>query len=286
MTGVLVTGASSGIGLATARLLSRNGYAVIGTARDPAAVRRRLEAEPGAPSPFRLIAMDLTDPLSVERGFAEAEQALGGVDILINNAGQGELGAVEDTDLADSRRLFEVNYFSAVRLVQLALPAMRARGSGVILNLGSIVHDLQFPFKAQYCASKSALTGFSLALRYELHPHNIRVHVLEPGWVRSEFHNRLKVAVKAGSPYAPRLRPFLDFSRDSDPRIPDGKAVAGIILSVLGNPKAPVRVAVGAEAKKFRLARRFLSNAMLDRLLLRKLSQKGGDGSISDKAPL
>lgn len=277
---VLLTGASSGIGLAAARLLSHSGYSVVGTARDPDAVRRRLEHASGEPLPFRLIAMDLTDSVSIERGFAEALHTLGGIDILINNAGQGELGAVEDTDLADSRRLFEVNYFSVVRLVQLAVPAMRARASGIILNLGSIVHDLQFPFKAQYCASKSALTGFSLSLRYELHPHGIRVHVLEPGWVRSEFHNRLQVAVKDGSPYAPRLKPFLDFTRDSDPSIPDGQAVAEIILSVLGNPKAPVRVAVGAEAKKFRLARRFLSNAMLDRLLLWKLSQKG------DRAPL
>ena len=242
---VFITGASSGIGLAAARLLARNGYSVIGTARDPDALRRRLEKEGGAPLPFGLVAMDLTGSLSVEKGFAEAERMLGGIDILINNAGQGELGSVEDTPLADSRLLFEVNYFSVVRLTQLALPGMRARGDGIVLNLGSIVHDLQFPFKSQYCASKSALTGFSLSLRYEVHPHGIRVHVLEPGWVRSEFHLRLKPVVKEGSPYAPRLKPFLDFSRDSNPAIPDGRAVAEIILATLRNPKSPVRIPVG-----------------------------------------
>lgn len=290
MKRVLLTGASSGIGLAAAYLLSENGYTVVGTARDPEALRARLQrgsdvspsgASPaGAPLPFHLVKMDLIDPASVDKGFAEAQALLGGIDILINNAGQGELGSVEDTDLADSRALFEVNYFSVVRLVKLAVPGMRKRGAGIVLNLGSIVHDLQFPFKAQYCASKSALTGFSLALRYELHPHGVRVHILEPGWVRSEFHNRLRPVIKEGSPYAPRLKPFLDFSRDSDPSIPDGAAVAGIILSTLRNSKAPVRIAVGKEAKKFRIARRFLSNAMLDRLLLRKLSKKG------DQAPL
>src|SRR5690606_17053315 len=277
---VLITGASSGIGLAAAGLLAQSGYQVVGTARDPEGLRKRLESGTGSPQAFALVRMDLTDPASLEAGFAEAEAMLGGIDILINNAGEGELGAVEDTDLEDSRRLFEINYFAPVRLVKLAVPAMRGRGGGLIVNMGSIVHDLQFPFKAQYCASKSALTGFSLALRYELHPHAIRVHVLEPGWVRSEFHNRLRPVIRSGSPYAPRLRPFLDYSRDSDPAIPDGKAVAEVILSVLENPKAPVRVAVGAEAKKFRLARRFLSNAMLDRLLLWKLSKKG------DGAPL
>jgi NAD(P)-dependent dehydrogenase (short-subunit alcohol dehydrogenase family) len=277
---VLLTGASSGIGLAAAYLLSEHGYQVVGTARDPRQVLDRLKSERGAPAPFRLVRMDLADPASVESGFAEAQSLLGGIDILINNAGQGELGAVEDTPLADSRALFEVNYFAVVRLAQLAVPAMRARGSGIIVNLGSIVHDLQFPFKAQYCASKSALTGFSLSLRYELHPHHIRVHILEPGWVRSDFHNRLKPVYKEGSPYAARLKPFLDFSRDSDPAIPDGRAVARVILDTIRNPKAPVRIPVGAEARKFRLARRFLSNAMLDRILLRKLAQKG------DKAPL
>lgn len=280
LTRVLITGASSGIGLAAAGLLSENGYRVVGACRHPEAVRKRLESERGSPLLFSLIAMDQTDPASVESGFSAARDHLGGIDILINNAGQGELGAVEDTPLADSRALFEVNYFSVVRLVQLAVPAMRERGGGAILNMGSIVHDLQFPFKAQYCASKSALTGFSLSLRYELHPHRIRVHILEPGWVRSEFHDRLRPVIREGSPYAARLRPFLDFSRDSDPSIPDGPAVARILLDTLRNPKAPVRIPVGREARKFRLARRFLTNAMLDRILLAKLSRKG------DAAPL
>lgn len=272
---VLLTGASSGIGLAAAYRLSAAGYRVVGTARDPEAVMARLLRERGAAPPFRLVAMDLAKPDSVEEGFARALHHLGGVDVLVNNAGMGELGAVEDTPLIDSRRLFEVNYFGAVALVKLAVPGMRARKRGVIVNLGSIVHDLQFPFKAQYCASKSALTGFSLSLRYELHPHGIRVHILEPGWVRSDFHNRLEPKGGPGSAYAHRLKPFLDYSRDSDPAIPDGEAVASVILEAIEDPRMPVRIAVGKEARKFRLARRFLSNAMLDRLLLWKLGKKG-----------
>jgi NAD(P)-dependent dehydrogenase (short-subunit alcohol dehydrogenase family) len=272
---ILITGASSGIGLAAARLFAARGYRVAGSARDPRALRSR-EGE----LPFAVFPADLAEPGAAEALFDAAESVLGGIDILINNAGQGELGAVEDTDWKDSRRLFEVNYFSAVRLIRRALPGMRARGTGVIVNLGSIVHDLQFPFKAQYCASKSALTGFSLSLRYEVEPYGIRVHLIEPGWVRSEFHKRLKPVLKAGSPYAARLKPFLDFSRDSDPRIPDGRAVAEAIRAAVENPSAPVRIAVGREAKKFRLFRPFLTPGMLDRILLRKLSRKG------DRAPL
>lgn len=262
---VLVTGASSGIGLATARLLASRGYRVVGTCRNPGAL-------PDAG--FPLIAMDHSDPAVVERGFAEAKRLLGSIDVLINNAGTGELGAVEDTPPEEARRLFEVNYFSAVRLTQLCLPGMRARGAGVILQIGSIVFSLQFPFKAQYCAAKAALSGFTLSLRHEVKPHGIRVHLLEPGWVRSAFHARLQPRLPEGSAYADRLRPFLDHSRDRDPRVTGGGDVAKVILRVLENPGAPVRIPVGADAKKFFRIRPFLTHGMLDRILGWKLARK------------
>ena len=266
MSSVLLTGASSGIGLAAARLLAQNGYRVIGTCRDPS----KAPAIPGV----SFLAMDNADPASVERGYAEARRMLGPIDVLINNAGSGELGAVEDTPDDEVRRLFEVNYFSAVALTRLCLPEMRARGAGAIIQMGSIVFSLQFPFKAQYCAAKSALSAFTLSLRHEVKPYGIRVHLLEPGWVRSAFHARLKPVAPEGSPYAARLAPFLDYGRDHDPRVIDGEGVARVLLATLENPKAPVRVAVGADAKKFFRIRPLLSNAMLDRLLGWKLSRK------------
>src|SRR3954471_24695198 len=127
---VLITGASSGIGLATALLLSRSGCKVVGTARNPAATRVRLEEKLGAALPFSLIEMDMHDAASIERGAEAALAELGGIDIPINNAGEGELGSVEDTDLSDSRKLFETNFFSVVQLVKKVLPAMRTRGEG------------------------------------------------------------------------------------------------------------------------------------------------------------
>jgi NAD(P)-dependent dehydrogenase (short-subunit alcohol dehydrogenase family) len=263
---VLITGASSGIGLAAARLLQAEGFSVLGTCRDPSAV-------PDAG--FPLMAMDQSDPDAVARGFAGAEARLGGIDILVNNAGAGELGAVEDTPSEAARRLFEVNYFSAAELTRRCLPGMRARGGGIIIQMGSIVHSLQFPFKAQYCASKSALSGFTLSLRHEVKPHGIRVHLLEPGWVRSAFHQRLVPVAPPGSAYAERLRPFMDYSRDADPRVIDGEGVAREILRVIRNPKTPVRVAVGTDARRFCRVSRVLSHAMVDRILGWKLSRKG-----------
>jgi NAD(P)-dependent dehydrogenase (short-subunit alcohol dehydrogenase family) len=264
---VLITGASSGIGLEAARLLAARGYKVVGTCRHP-------DSAPIVPG-VTLVTMDQSDPLSVERGFSAAQDLLGSIDILINNAGSGELGAVEDTPEAEARRLFEVNYFSAAQLTRLCLPGMRRQGSGVIVQLGSIVFSLQFPFKAQYCASKAALSGFTLSLRHEVKPFGIRVHLLEPGWVRSEFHRRLQPHSPPGSAYAERLKPFLNYARDTDPRVPDGAHVAKVILDTIENPKAPVRIPVGADAKKFFRVSRILSHAMLDRILGWKLSRKG-----------
>jgi short-subunit dehydrogenase len=262
---VLLTGASSGIGLATGRLLTSRGYKVVGTCRDPASV-------PDAG--FPLIAMDQSDPDAVSSGYVQALEILGSIDVLINNAGMGELGAVEDTGLDAARRLFEVNYFSAVELTRFCLPAMRARGGGVVVQIGSIVHSLQFPFKAQYCASKSALSGFTLALRHEVKPYGIRVHLLEPGWVRSAFHARLNPVAPAGSVYAERLTPFMDYRRDSDPHVIDGTGVALVILQTIENPRASVRIAVGGDAKMFFRISRFLSHSMLDKILGWKLARK------------
>lgn len=285
-TQVLLTGVSSGIGLALAKLFTERGYAVMGLCRDAAQGRAQLRAQglkvaegTGLISKHEVdvISCDLRDAQAVETAFALAASRLGGtIDILVNNAGSGELGAVEETPLSFAREMFEVNYFSAVRLTQLVLPGMRERRRGAILNLGSIVFSLQFPFKAQYCASKSALSAFTLSLRYEVWPHGIRVHLFEPGWVRSDFHNRLKPIADPEGPYASRLKPFLDYSRDKDPRIPDGMSVAETILETLERPQAPVRIAVGREAKRFFWVSRLLSHSAIDKILRWKLVKKGG----------
>ncbi|WP_445188040.1 oxidoreductase [Pseudonocardia sp. Cha107L01] len=181
MKTVLVTGASSGIGKETAKTLLADGYAVYVAARR---VDRMSELEqPGATA----LAMDITNDEDIVAAVKRITAERGGIDVLINNAGFGMYGAMEDTTLDDARYQFEVNLFGLARLTQLALPYMRDRGAGKIVNISSVGGKIYTPLGAWYHATKHALEGWSDSLRLELKPLGIDVIVIEPGIIRTEF---------------------------------------------------------------------------------------------------
>ncbi|MFI5712547.1 oxidoreductase [Kribbella sp. NPDC051620] len=181
MATVLVTGASAGMGKATAARLLGEGYSVYAVARR---VEEMGELEKAGAI---ILAVDVTrdDELVALVERIEGEQ--GGVDVLINNAGFGLYGAVEDTSIEDARYQFEVNLFGMARLTQLVLPGMRARGSGRIVNISSMGGKVYTPLGAWYHASKHAVEGWSDCLRVEVKPFGIDVVVIEPGFVATEF---------------------------------------------------------------------------------------------------
>jgi NAD(P)-dependent dehydrogenase (short-subunit alcohol dehydrogenase family) len=268
MRKVLITGATSGVGLAAAKLFSVSSK-VVGTTSNAQTVVDFTHSE------YNLIKMDLSDSVQRVEGLAKAIELLGGYpDVVIHNAGVGELGAVEDTDLELSLKLFEVNYWGPVWLTKEILPHFRNRASGHFLFMGSIVFELQFPFKAQYCASKSALSAFALSLRHEVEPYGIYTHLLEPGWVRTNFHNALTEISNPETPYGPRLAPFKDFSADQDSKLPDGDDVAQVLLDLVIDPSKPVRQDVGPDCKKFKFAKRFLRNHWIDKIIKKKIIDK------------
>lgn len=178
---VLITGCSSGIGRATAERLAGAGWTVYATAR-------RLEsiADLGARG-CRLLALDVTDEDSMRAAVATVEEAEGGVGALVNNAGYSQGGAVEQVPLEDVRRQFETNVFGLVRMAQLVLPGMRARGSGRIVNVGSMGGKLTFPGASFYHATKYAVEALSDALRFEVQGFGIHVSLIEPGLIRTQF---------------------------------------------------------------------------------------------------
>src|SRR6201996_4216568 len=169
---VLVTGASSGIGLACATHLAAQGFRVYGTSRRPDSTLQ------GAGT---MLAADVTDDRSVEHAVAailDREQRL---DIVVNNAGMGIAGPVENTSIEEARRQLEVNFFGAFRVCRAVLPALRSQRSGYIVNIGSIGGLIAIPYQAMYSASKFALEGLSESLRMEVRPFGVKVVIIEPG---------------------------------------------------------------------------------------------------------
>ena len=179
---VLITGTSSGIGRATAlRLARRPELTVYATARTPDAIRDLGEAG------CRLLPLDVTDEASMAAAVGAVREASGSVDVLVNNAGYGEYGTVEETDLGRVRAQFETNVFGLARLCQLVLPGMREAGHGRIVNVSSMGGRIVFPVGGYYHASKYAVEAISDALRYEAAPFGIRVSIVEPGVIRTGF---------------------------------------------------------------------------------------------------
>jgi NAD(P)-dependent dehydrogenase (short-subunit alcohol dehydrogenase family) len=172
MNTVLITGSSSGYGLETARHFLDRGWNVIATMRTP-----RMDLLPESPR-LRVLALDVTNPKSI----AAAVDAAGPIDVLVNNAGIGLLGAFEATPMALTREIFETNTFGPMAVTQAVLPQFRLRKSGVIVNVTSSATLAPFPLVAVYTASKTAVEGFTESLALELKPFNVRVKLVEPGY--------------------------------------------------------------------------------------------------------
>jgi short-subunit dehydrogenase len=251
---VLVTGASSGVGFATVLALLKVGYSVWALAsRDLQLWETQLRQEfPQAGDALLCSQVDLSSEAARLRWIAEFEAwpHQNQLRTMIHNAGIGELGSVEDTPLDAARRLWEVNYWAVVELSRAVLPHWRAQGGGRLILLGSVVTELHFPFKAQYSASKAAITAWAESLHQECSRWGLELCILEPGWIRSEFHARLPILGAEGY-YGRFLKPFQNYARDSDSKYPTGAQVADIILQQIRSPKMALRLAVGPDAKAY-----------------------------------
>ena len=271
---VALTGASRGIGLATARALCAAGYTVVAGARD---VRPLEAASLGAQ--LHAVGVDLTDGASIER-FAAAvgRVAAGGLVALINNAGVGALGAGEEFPLERAREVMETNLWGAARLAQLLLPLLRAGAAperpARLVNVGSLIAEYPVPFHACYAASKGALRAYTLALRGELAGHGVAVVLLEPGDVATGTTPLQHAA--AGSPYAAAFARVNAARAAKMAAAPRPAAVARRLLRVLGQRRPPPIVACGGAAPLLRLVRRLLPDRFAEYLTLRAYGVRRG----------
>ena len=263
-----VTGASAGIGEATARALLAAGYRVFAGAR-------RLDRMAGlAAAGATLLKLDLTDDVSIVAAVNTIKNEAGRIDVLVNNAGYGSYGALEDVPVDEGRRQFEVNAFGLARLCQLVLPMMRAQRSGKIVNVTSIGGKIWESLGAWYHATKFAVEGLSDCLRVEVAPFGVDVIVIEPGAIRTEWAGIARdglLQMSGGSAYAElakrhaRMLATADTSSLASPP----EVVARTIVRAVTARRPKTRYATGGGARTILFLRKILPDRMFDRLIWR-----------------
>jgi NAD(P)-dependent dehydrogenase (short-subunit alcohol dehydrogenase family) len=264
----LVTGASSGIGEATALELANAGYTVYAAARRVERMAHLTE------SGIRPIAMDVTDDDSMQEGVAKIIAGAGRIDVLVNNAGYGSYGALEDVPMDEARYQFEVNVFGAARLTQLVLPHMRANRAGKIVNITSMGGKIHTPLGAWYHATKFALEALSDCLRLELKPFGIDVIIIEPGGIKSEWAGIAADKVRAVSsegPYATQGNAVADSlaSESTQRRSSPPELIARTITNAVQARSPKTRYAVGFGAKPMIFLHGVLPDRTFDALMRR-----------------
>ncbi|HWY24102.1 MAG TPA: SDR family oxidoreductase [Nevskia sp.] len=261
---VLITGASSGIGRCCAEYLHRRGFRVYGTSR------RAPESSEAAAS-YRMIALDVTTDESVQAAVALILEREGRIDVVMNNAGDGIAGAVEDTSVEEAKRQFETNFFGALRVCRAVLPSMRARGAGLIVNVSSLGGLLGLPFQGLYSASKFALEGMTEALRMELRPFGVRAVLIEPGDFRTGFTaQRRPVEAAAGSVYAGHFGKALATMERDEAAGADPLAVARLLERLIATRAPRVRYKVGGFAQTFTIGlRKVLPQKLVEYLMMK-----------------
>lgn len=263
----LVTGASSGIGEATAQRLSETGYRVYGTSR---------RAADGPGRTFSMLPLDVTSDDSVNAAVTEVMQRENRIDLLVNNAGFGVAPAgAEESSLAQAQAIFDTNFFGLVRMTRAVVPHMRNQGAGRIVNIGSVLGFLPMPYMALYAATKHAVEGYSESLDHELRIKGIRVTVVEPAYTKTLFEaNTLEPDLKRDEyreirgALAERLKELVALG--DDPRV-----VADVVLKAATAARPNLRYTAGGAANRLRLLRRFAPARMLDSGIRKNLQLDG-----------
>jgi len=242
----IVTGGSSGFGREIAHAALSRGDRVAATARRREGLEDLVRE---APERAHALALDVTDPEGVRRAVDEVLERFGRVDVLVNNAGHGQVGAVEETTEEELRGIFDIHVFGPAALVRAVLPAMRRQGSGAIVQISSFGGQVAYPGFSAYCATKFALEGFSEALAAEVAPMGVKVLIVEPGAFRTGFSGGGLVESRAFPEYQATVGPTREMIKGIDGTQPgDPARAAGAILAALDAEDTPLRLPLGADA--------------------------------------
>lgn len=254
----LVTGASSGIGLAIARELRRDGYQVFGTSRKPMA---------DTPDGVTMLVCDVTDDESVQKVVDDVVSRAGRIDLLVNNAGIGLLGGAEESSAAQAKALFDVNVFGVVRLTNAILPIMRRQRKGRVINLSSILGLVPAPFSALYASTKHAIEGYSESLDHEVRTQGIRVVLVEPGATRTSFEESMTRPDHALPVYDTVRTDAEKLMREIVETGDTPEIVAKVVVRAANATAPKRRYTAGKVAGQVRFLRRFLPESFVDKNL-------------------
>lgn len=247
---VLITGASSGAGQSTARLLSQRGYQVFGTSRNPAVAELIPDVE--------MLALDVRADDSVGPCLDAVTRMAGRLDVLVNNAGYELAGAWEEISVDEAKAQFETNFFGIVRMVKAVLPVMRRQKHGQIITISSLSGISPIPFMGIYSASKFAVEGYTEALRHELKPFGIHVSLIEPGFLHTPMMSHRQVTAERIADYDPWRQRAFDAIRAYEEKGPGPVLVAETVLRIAASKAPRLRYLTGRQARVVTGLRRFL----------------------------
>jgi NAD(P)-dependent dehydrogenase (short-subunit alcohol dehydrogenase family) len=265
---VLITGCSSGIGLETAHLLASHGCQVFATMRDLKKAGPLRERSKGLS--LEVLSLDVDQTTSVQKTVQAVLKKTGRIDVLVNNAGWGAFGAIEEFTNNEVKAQFETNVFGLMRVTRAVLPTMRAQGSGRILNVSSVAGHITFAGIGLYSSTKHVVDAITESLRLELRPFNIQVAAIEPGQIHTQFkdNRRQNIAFKNGkSLYGKPLRGVLEYGDRKSAKAPGPELVAKVIWNALNDRRMSTRYPVGSDARFYPFVQRFLPDLLYDKAM-------------------
>jgi NAD(P)-dependent dehydrogenase (short-subunit alcohol dehydrogenase family) len=268
----VVTGSSSGIGLATSLALARSGYLTYATLRNLAKRDSIQSIAEKQHLPIRTVQLDVTDENSVKNAIQSILSEAGRIDVLVNNAGYGLTGAFEDIEIDEIKALYETNLFGVIRVTQAVLPTMRKQRSGRIINISSGAGRIGYPGGSAYVSSKFALEGLSESMAYEIEQFGIRTVLVEPGFVKTNFGENIAIAKKAQDPNSPYSQMMIQMKSSSYRRrmvenASDADLVASVIIEAVTAKEPNLRYLAGEDIQQMVATKKNMSDEEFQKMI-------------------
>ncbi len=267
----IVTGSSSGIGYETALALARNGFRTYATMRNLEKAKAILDAAKGEKLQIHTVELDVTEEKSVIDAIKTIMSDAGRIDVLVNNAGYGLTGSLEDLSMSEIKAQYETNVFGLIRVTQAVLPIMRKQKSGVIVNISSIGGKMAMPLSSPYIGTKFAVEGLSESIAYDLEPFGIKVVIIEPGAIKTNFGTGMAVATKNLDPSSPYFKNLQHLQDTLGSLLKNGthpSKVAQVILGAVTSSNPSLRYTVGEDAAMLAQKRKELPDSEFQKLVL------------------